>query len=92
MEVTGGEDLILIGLGALSQRHPDIELYQISSKLRTIRSFSLSADDGGSWILNAGTLMKKIYFCMVRQLFRQTVMKRFPVDIALMPTLYMTST
>lgn len=46
VEVTGGEDLILIGLGALSQRHPDIELYQISSKLRTIRSFSLSADDG----------------------------------------------
>lgn len=46
VEVTGGEDLILIGLGALSQRRPDIELYQISSKLRTIRSFSLSADDG----------------------------------------------
>lgn len=46
VEVTGGEDLILIGLGVLCQRHPEIELYQISSKLRTIRSFSLSADDG----------------------------------------------
>lgn len=46
VEVTGGEDLILIGLGALSQRHPEIELYQISSKLRTIRSFTLSDEDG----------------------------------------------
>lgn len=46
VEVTGGEDLILIGLGVLSQRHPEIELYQISSKLRTIRSFTLSDEDG----------------------------------------------
>lgn len=46
VEVTGGEDLILIGLGVLCQRHPEIELYQISSQLRTIRSFSMSSDDG----------------------------------------------
>lgn len=46
VEVTGGEDLILIGLGILCQRHPEIELYQISSKLRTIRSFTLSNEDG----------------------------------------------
>lgn len=46
VEVTGGEDLIMIGLGALCQRHPEIALYQISSKLRTIRSFSISSDDG----------------------------------------------
>ena len=46
VEVTGGEDLILIGLGVLCQRYPEIELYQISSKLRNIRSFSMSSDDG----------------------------------------------
>lgn len=46
VEVTGGEDLILIGLGVLCQRHPEIELYQISSKLRSIRSFSVESDDG----------------------------------------------
>ena len=46
VEITGGEDLILIGLGVLCQRHPEIELYQISSKLRTIRSFSIGNDDG----------------------------------------------
>lgn len=46
VEVTGGEDLILIGLGVLCQRYPEIELYQISSKLRSIRSFSMSSDDG----------------------------------------------
>lgn len=46
VEVTGGEDLIMIGLGALCQRHPEIKLYQISSKLRTVRSFSISGDNG----------------------------------------------
>ncbi len=46
VEVTGGEDLILVGLGVLCQRHPEIELYQISSKLRNIRSFSVESDDG----------------------------------------------
>lgn len=46
VEVTGGEDLILIGLGVLCQRHPEIELYQISGKLRSIRSFSIANDDG----------------------------------------------
>lgn len=46
VEVTGGEDLILIGIGILCQRHSDIQLYQISSKLRTIRSFSPGSDDG----------------------------------------------
>lgn len=46
VEVTGGEDLIMIGLGALCQRHSEIALYQISSKLRTIRSFSISSGDG----------------------------------------------
>lgn len=46
VEATGGEDLILIGLGVLCQRHPELELYQISSKLRTIRSFTLSDDSG----------------------------------------------
>lgn len=46
VEVTGGEDLILIGLGVLCQRHPAIELYQISSKLRSVRSFSVASDDG----------------------------------------------
>ena len=46
VETTGGEDLILIGLGVLSQRHPELELYQISGKLRTIRSFALSDNDG----------------------------------------------
>ena len=42
IEVTGGEDLILVGLGALCQRHPEIRLFQISSKLRSVRSFSLA--------------------------------------------------
>lgn len=45
VEITGGEDLILIGLGVLCQRHPEIELYQISGKLRSIRSFSVSNAD-----------------------------------------------
>lgn len=46
VEVTGGEDLILIGLGVICQRHPEIELYQISSRLRSLRAFSVSSDDG----------------------------------------------
>ncbi len=45
MEITGGEDLILIGLGVLCQHHPKIELYQISGKLRSICSFSVSNAD-----------------------------------------------
>lgn len=45
VEVTGGEDLVLIALGIVCQRHPDIELYQSTSKLRSIRSFSLGSED-----------------------------------------------
>lgn len=52
VEITGGEDLILIGLGVLCQRYPEIELYQISSKLRTIRSFSVNNDDGKKLDIN----------------------------------------
>ena len=32
VEVTGGEDLILIGLGILCQRHPETELCQIRAQ------------------------------------------------------------
>lgn len=46
VEVTGGEDLILVGLGIICDRHPEIELYQISSKLRTVRSYSLANSEG----------------------------------------------
>lgn len=42
VEVTGGEDLILVSLGVLCERYHDVELYQISSKLRGISSFSIS--------------------------------------------------
>lgn len=43
IEVTGGDDLILVAIGVLCQRHPEIQLFQISSKLRNVKSFSLSA-------------------------------------------------
>ncbi len=46
VEVTGGEDLILIGLGVLCERHPEIELCQISSRLRSLRAFSIGSEDG----------------------------------------------
>lgn len=42
IEVTGGEDLMLVAIGVMCQRHPEIQLFQISSKLRNIRSFSLN--------------------------------------------------
>lgn len=42
IEVTGGDDLMLVAIGVLCQRHPEIQLFQISSKLRNIKSFSLS--------------------------------------------------
>lgn len=44
VEVTGGEDLILIGLGILCQRHPETELCQISGRLRCVRSYSVLRD------------------------------------------------
>ncbi len=46
VEVTGGEDLILVGLGALFEKHPDLELYRISSKLKNMYSFSRENCDG----------------------------------------------
>lgn len=42
IEVTGGDDLMLVAIGVLCQRHPEIQMFQISSKLRNIKSFSLS--------------------------------------------------
>lgn len=59
VEVTGGEDLIMIGLGALCQRHPEIELYQISSKLRTVRSFSISSDKGEKLDIECSNTVKQ---------------------------------
>lgn len=62
VEVTGGEDLILIALGILCERHPEIELYQISSKLRTIRSYSLSGDDGESLDVACSNMVRENLF------------------------------
>lgn len=62
VEVTGGEDLILIALGILCERHPEIELYQISSRLRTIRSYSLSGDDGESLDVTCGNSVRENLF------------------------------
>lgn len=45
MEVTGGEDLILVGLGVICQRHPEVTLCQISGRLRGIRQFSVRNGD-----------------------------------------------
>ena len=42
IEVTGGEDLVLVGIGVMCQRYPDLQLIKISSKLRNITSCSLS--------------------------------------------------
>lgn len=44
VEVTGGEDLILVALGALCKMHPEIELYQITGTLYTIRRFRIDSD------------------------------------------------
>ena len=46
VEITGGEDQILIGMGVLSERHPDTELYRVSSKLRTVSSYSVREETG----------------------------------------------
>lgn len=46
VEVTGGEDLVLIGLGVLYQRYPDIELYQISGTLKNVCAISLDKLEG----------------------------------------------
>lgn len=45
IEVTGGEDLMLVAIGVMCQRHPEIQLFQISSKLRNIKSFSLNCKE-----------------------------------------------
>lgn len=42
IEVTGGDDLMLVAIRVLCQRHLEIQLFQISSKLRNIKSISLS--------------------------------------------------
>ncbi|MCM1219114.1 MAG: hypothetical protein NC548_31925 [Lachnospiraceae bacterium] len=59
VEVTGGEDLVLIGLGVLCQRYPEIELYQISSKLRSIRSFSVASDDEAKLDIKCSNTVKE---------------------------------
>ena len=46
IEVTGGEELVLIALGVLCERYPSLRLYQISSKLRHVRTFSVAGEDG----------------------------------------------
>ena len=44
VEITGGDDLLLVALGVLCQRHPSIELYRFSSRLRNLRPFTLEGD------------------------------------------------
>lgn len=46
VEITGGEDQILIGMGILSERHPDTQLYRVSSRLRSVCSYSVREDPG----------------------------------------------
>ena len=46
VEVTGGEDLVLVALGVMFARHPEIQMYRINSKLTNLFSFSWDNDDG----------------------------------------------
>lgn len=42
IEVTGGEDLMLVAIGVLLGLHPDMELVRISKRLLSIHTFSLN--------------------------------------------------
>ena len=46
VEVTGGEDLVLVALGVMFARHPEIQMYRINSKLTNLFSFSWDNEDG----------------------------------------------